>query len=258
MTLAAHEYHRDAWVTLYCGDARELVPLLAADRIITDPVWPSMDRRIAVADPVGLLRDTLRDAVARSVTIQLGRMSDPRMLTAVPERWPFLCVSSLRYIPPSSRGRILNTADYAYTFGQPIASAPGRRVIPDGSISTRPDVPRGTGRNRTSAVFQVRQDTLPHPAARQSQHVRWLVRWFSDEGETVLDPFCGSGTTLLCAKNAGRRAIGIEIEPRSCAVAVTRLRQEILPGVGAPAPDTPRQESLTAELPPTAGSPVWP
>jgi len=67
---------------------------------------------------------------------------------------------------------------------------------------------------------------LPHPTPRRYEFVSWLVKWFG--GKTIIDPFCGSGTTLLAAKNHHKVAIGIEIEERYCEIAAKRLSQEVL------------------------------
>ena len=68
-----------------------------------------------------------------------------------------------------------------------------------------------------------------HPTQKPEPLMAAIVRLFSDSGETILDPFMGSGTTLVAAKRLGRKAIGIEIEERYCEIAAKRLAQGALP-----------------------------
>lgn len=66
-----------------------------------------------------------------------------------------------------------------------------------------------------------------HPCPKPIGAWTWLLDKVSQPGETVIDPFCGSGTTLRAALDTGRKAIGIEIEERYCEIAVRRLSQGV-------------------------------
>jgi len=66
-----------------------------------------------------------------------------------------------------------------------------------------------------------------HPTQKNFGVMRWLLR--KTHGAVIVDPFMGTGTTLAAAKRDRRRAIGIEIDERYCAIAIERLSQEILP-----------------------------
>jgi DNA modification methylase len=67
--------------------------------------------------------------------------------------------------------------------------------------------------------------TETHPARFIPELPERYIKLFSHRGETVLDPFCGSGTTNVVAKALGRNSIGIDVNPRSSAMTMSRLTQ---------------------------------
>lgn len=91
---------------------------------------------------------------------------------------------------------------------------------------------------------QLRKD---HPAPYPVEIPRRLVRMFSFVGDTVVDPFGGTGTTAVAALETGRNSISVEIDPNYASLLERRLREHALSGridgLAAEAPDPgPRRE----------------
>ena len=63
-----------------------------------------------------------------------------------------------------------------------------------------------------------------HSAAFPESLPDWFIRLFTDEGDMVLDPFAGSGTTLAVAAKLNRRSIGIDVNPEYCSLIRERQR----------------------------------
>ena len=182
------------------GDCRDILPTLSGDVIITDPVWPNC--------PPGLLNgwdrpfDLMAEMCAaipasvKRLVVILRSDSDPRFLRVIPQRWPFVCVQAMAHVVPMYLGRVLGGTELAYCFGEPVPSSKGRRVIPMWGPKAQPSNLKANG----------------HPCSRALVHMDWLVNWWSEPGETVIDPFCGSGTIPLAADRMQRHGIGIEID----------------------------------------------
>jgi len=83
----------------------------------------------------------------------------------------------------------------------------------------------GWGSDVIEANVEFGKTRWDHPTPKPYSAMRQLLNKL--EG-TVIDPFCGSGTTLAAAKDLGRCAIGIEIEEKFCEIAALRLSQEVL------------------------------
>jgi site-specific DNA-methyltransferase (adenine-specific) len=67
-----------------------------------------------------------------------------------------------------------------------------------------------------------------HPTQKPIEIVKYLIENSAKENTLILDPFMGSGTTVVAAKELGKDFIGIEISPIYCKIAEDRLRQEYL------------------------------
>lgn len=227
-------YYEDAraGITIYHGDSREIVPSLerTVDYLLTDP-------------PYGL-------ELGKANNLQRnggygGHLGKRNYLTYDDSYENFIGV-----IVPVLRSS-LAIANRAAVFSGPhiheqvkpaaiggvwCPSAVGR--TPWGSKNFLPvlfyGTPPGAGQHRPTVISSTAiSEESEHPCPKPEAWLRWLVSLGSREGETILDPFMGSGTTLRAAKDLGRRAIGIEIEERYCEIAARRLSQEVLDFGGA-------------------------
>lgn len=194
---------------LYLGDCREVLPALGSvDTIIVDPVWPNAPAGMFdVACPQSLMAEALELVEASRLVVILRYDSDPRFLASVPSRWAYFRTCILNYALPSKWGRTLGGMEIAYCFGAAIKSGPGRHIMPGMAPPSQP------GENASNG----------HPCPRALSHMRWLVNWYSDPLDAVLDPFMGSGTTGVACVKLGRRFVGIEIEPKYFDIACRRI-----------------------------------
>lgn len=74
-----------------------------------------------------------------------------------------------------------------------------------------------------------RENSFDHPGYTSEDVTGRVLSSFCPQNTTVFDPFCGTGTTLYCAKSRGLKAIGCELSESDCEIAARRLSQEVLP-----------------------------
>ena len=86
-----------------------------------------------------------------------------------------------------------------------------------------------------SATFIPYKGQIDHPCPKPIRWAEQIITITSELSDVILDPFMGSGTTLVAAKKLGHKAIGIEIEEKYCEIAVKRLQKEGL-GFNFPRP----------------------
>lgn len=221
-------YYQDDAVTIYHGDCRESIVGLShdCDVLITDPPYG-----------VGLgTHGAALDGRSNHVLVKAGYESYddspenfdsivvPVVSTALDiiGRGAVFCAGHMIWkLPPA-----------AVVGGVFLPSARGRNVWGYASLAhclfygSAPDLNLGCKATAISSTASCQDNG--HPCPKPDKWMRWIVDLASRPGETVLDPFAGSGTTLRAAKDLGRRAIGIEIEEKYCEIAARRCAQEVL------------------------------
>jgi len=249
-------YYSDDLVTLYHGDFRAVLPVCVAgesvDMIWTDPPYghANLDGDLASAR-VGVKGG--RSAAARSIANDRPADYEPLMRAFLVEAKRVLahdccccCCCCCGGGPTPAFARMALWMDEILAFFHAVVwdkrargHGLGWRYRRDyefvmvahqrgGKLSwADPDV----------AVPNI-QDVRPvpndlHPTTKPVALVEKFIGWHTAPGQLVLDPFAGSGTTLVAAKNLKRRAIGVELDEQYCEVAAKRLSQEVLQLGGA-------------------------
>ena len=226
-------YYQDADVTLYHGDCREVrVAPASVDLLIADPPygvnWQSGRRQLAfdvLANdggdfPLLEVLGGLLPALKRGRHLYVFGLED---------FGPLPVAASTELIWDKEH---VNSGDLTLPWG------PGHELIRFGcyqiSKANRDDgMHRLAARMRRHSVIRCPRINAAavtrHPTEKPVPLLRELIESSSSMGELVLDPFAGSGSTLVAAKLEGRRAVGIELDERYCEVAAQRLAQQVLP-----------------------------
>jgi len=209
-------YDPEYEISIYCGDCLEIMPHLRFDIIITDP-------------PYGINHSTNYYSRGRS---NLTTCND--YMPIYNDNKPFnpksliiyqkpLCMWGANYYAdklPSMSGWLVWDKERPDKLDQATCELAWTNFV------------KGTRRFRWLWHGMIRKkykgnEPLYHPTQKPIALIMWILELKWTPKGIILDPFMGSGTTLVAAKELGRQAIGIEIEEKYCEIAVNRLRQDV-------------------------------
>jgi site-specific DNA-methyltransferase (adenine-specific) len=199
-------YYEHAGITIYHGDCRDMLPSVTADSIVTDPPYGLGERWTG---GTWFTRGVYQGAVEWDGEAPQD-VVDALLARAVPT---VLWGGNYFVVPPSRCWLVWSKTNAVPTMADFEAAW------------TNLDRPSKTYSSPCNGWKR------SHPTEKPQGLMSWCLGLVPG---SVLDPFMGSGTTLVAAKRLGRKAIGIEREEKYCEIAAKRLQQEALPfAVGA-------------------------
>lgn len=235
-------YYEDDAVMLYHGDCRGMLAEMAdksMDCVITDPPYSEKTHEATRTNNTANGRRGNRVLSGNfgfnSITVDelrhllndLGRVSRGWVVADLDYRHAFALESDELDLL-----RLLRIGMWVKTNPNPQVSgdrpAQGWEAI--AYLHRRDQKPAWNGGGRAGNFVLPSSQGQGHPTSKPLPMVAQFVRWFTNPGDLILDPFTGSGTTLRAAKDEGRRAIGIEADERYCEITAKRLAQETLFG----------------------------
>lgn len=137
---------------------------------------------------------------------------------------------SARYLgkPSLPNGVVKNDIEHILFFRKPGSYRKPTTEMEKRSFIAAEDYARWFAPVWSDVTGQLRRD---HPAPYPVEIPRRLIRMFSFVGDTVLDPFAGTGSTALAAIETGRHSVSVEIEPGYVSLTEARLRSSKLSGL---------------------------
>lgn len=226
--MTTEPFYKDENITLYCGDVLRILPELnvKADLLVTDPPYgvdwrgrSAQDRSIANDNKSFSLRVAFESILKR---VRRGRHCyifgyEPDESLNIAAVTKLIWDKSLIGL---GGAHCWSKSFEEIYFGVHEISKANRAK----------GYGRKTARLRRESVIAVQRQHSAgiknHPTEKPVQLIRQLIESSSLFGEIVLDPFAGSGSTLVAASLEGRKAIGIELEEKYCEIAVRRLTND--------------------------------
>ena len=221
-------YYQDSHCTIYHGDCREILPQLPkVDLVLTDPPYGIKQDRGANTGG----RDGFGNNIKRNPNRYEGGWDQER-----PHE------STIRAILSASDNAIVWGGNY---FAD-LLPVNGKWLVWDKeqTMPTYSDAELAwTNLSGVSVKMfryngsglMAKEKNRQHPTQKPVSLILWCLRFFPDV-KTILDPYLGSGTTLVAAKQLGKKGTGIEINEKYAEIAARRLQQEYLPLATEPQP----------------------